>query len=242
MKHGSFRIELPANGTIMIFAEARGFRFQGRLVEPSANTVELVLTANERAGRPDARDPGTRPCPRKSSGSWRCRCSSRTSSARTGPCGVTEYHTLQLLARIDPARAMEIAEKAKFVEPMMREGVKADAARSFLKETPDEAMALIESLEDPIGRYQWLPPSQRSLARVRTRQEAVVVNAGTGSCPGHQGPGAPPDFPWPDCRSSAGSGRDGPGDQDSPRRAERRQGTLHVRPRPASVAEPSLRS
>ena len=54
----------------------------------------------------------------------------------------------------------------------MREGVKAHAARSLLKDTPDEAMALIESLEDPIGRTNGyrqasdlLPASEREKKR-----------------------------------------------------------------------------
>ncbi len=62
----------------------------------------------------------------------------------------------------------------------MREGVKASAARSFLTETPDEAMALIESLEDPIGRTNGyrqasdlLPASERDKKRSLLTQGLV---------------------------------------------------------------------
>ncbi len=179
-QNGSFQIELPPSGTIMIFAEARGFRFQGRVVEPSASTVELVLT---RTGEPFARVPespaSTMPAAELRQLALKL-LEPDIQKARTGPCGVNEYRTLQLLARIDPTRAMEIAEKAKFAEPMMRDGVKATAARRLLKDSPDEAMALIESLGDPIGRtngyrqaVDLLPASEREKKQALLTQSLV---------------------------------------------------------------------
>ena len=151
-ENGSFQVELPPGGVILVFAEAHGFRFQGRLVDPSAGTVELVLT---RTGEPVARmsKSSTPSIPAEELRQLALKVlEPETQRLRTGNCGVPEYHTLQRLARIDPGWAMEIAEKAKFVEPMMRDGVKAEAARCLLKESPDEAMALIESLGDATGR------------------------------------------------------------------------------------------
>lgn len=149
---GMFHIELPASGTIMIFAEARGFQFLGRLIAPSADTVELVLTRTNEPVAGILKAPLHTMSGEEQRGLALKVLEPDIQRARTGPVGVTEYHTLQLLARLNPSQAMEIAEKAKFAEPMMRDGVKAYAARSVLKETPDEALALIESLEDPIGR------------------------------------------------------------------------------------------
>lgn len=179
-ENGSFQVELPRTGMIMILAEAKGFRFQGRVVELSASTVELVLvrTSEPAVGMPKAQGP-VMPIEERRRLALKL-LDPDIQRARSGPCGVTEYRTLQLLARIDPTRAMEIAEKAKFAEPMMRDGIKASAARSLLKESPDEAMALIESLADPIGRTNGyrqasdlLPASERDKKRSLLSQGLV---------------------------------------------------------------------
>ena len=71
---------------------------------------------------------------------------------------------------------MEIADKAKFTEPMMRDGIKASAARSLLKESPDEAMALIESLADPIGRTNgYRQASDHLLASERDKKQSLLT-------------------------------------------------------------------
>jgi hypothetical protein len=172
---GSFQIDLPAAGMTTIFAEACGFRFHGQPISPPADLIELVLTRPSEPAE-TRRKPPARSIPLSEQRRMALKVlEPDITRARTGPVGVTEYHTLRLLARIDPARALEIAEKAQFAEPMMSEGVKAYAALSLLKETPDEAMALIESLQDPAGRTNsYRQASDRLPAHERDKKRALL--------------------------------------------------------------------
>ncbi len=177
-ENGLFQVNLPPAGTMMICAEAEGYRFQGSLLQPAADSVELVLS---RAAGPAA--PGPHDSPAGFPAEERRRLALRVlepdiERARTGPCGVTEFQTLQTLARIDPALAMEIAEKAKFAEPMMRDGVKVGAARRLMKETPDEALTLVESLGDPIGRTDGYRKASDLLpATERDKKRSLLMQA-----------------------------------------------------------------
>jgi Carboxypeptidase regulatory-like domain len=175
---GSFRIDLPARGTITILADARGFRFQGQVVKPTADAVKLVLARSSEPAAGNLNGPAqTIPAAESLRMALKV-LDPDIQRARTGPCGVAEYHTLQLLARLDPTRAMEIAEKTKFAEPMMRDGVKAYAARGMLKETPDEAMALIESLADPIGRTDGYRQASDALPASERDKKLTLLNQG----------------------------------------------------------------
>ena len=228
---GSFRVGLPPGGVILIFTEARGFRFQGRLVDPSASDLELTLRRTNEAPAELAGAPGSLSDAGRTASAGAAGARAGDPDARTGTCGVAEYQTLQRLARIDPARALEIAEKAKFVEPMMRDGIKAEAAQALLKESPDEALALIESLADATGRVHAYCRAIDLLPASEKVKEAPALDAVPGQCPCHQGAGTPPYLREPDCRSPDGSRRDRAGDQDAARGSEGCRRALHIGPR-----------
>ena len=171
-EHGSFRIELPASGTITIFAEARGFRIQGRLIKPTAEQCGTGPEPHERDRTPDAQDLGPHHARRRATAAG-------VEGARAGypacPNRPRRGNGIPHASTAGPDRPNSRSRgcrKGKFTESMMREGVKAYAARSLMKDTPDEAMALIESLEDPIGRTNGyrqasdlLPASERDKKR-----------------------------------------------------------------------------
>jgi hypothetical protein len=109
-ENGSFQTAVPAGGMTTICAEARGFRFHGEFISPSANSVEFVLTRTSEPA--EAMRKLTAPAiPVLEQRRMALKVlEPDISRARTGPVGVTEYHTLQLLARIEPARALKVGE------------------------------------------------------------------------------------------------------------------------------------
>jgi protocatechuate 3,4-dioxygenase beta subunit len=184
-EQGRFRLECPpARGAAFLFAGASGFRFAGRLIGPADTSVNVEMI---RMGEPiraarEAIPPGLDADERRRMALKLLE--PEIEKLRAGPVGVSEYHTFQFLARINPILALELAEKARFVEPMMREGVRDAVARRMLREEPDEAIELFESLNEPIGRTNGyrlasdlLPATERDRKRAMLSQGFVHARA-----------------------------------------------------------------
>ncbi len=59
----------------------------------------------------------------------------------------TAFRTLNALAAVDPARVLEAIAAKPFKEGWFNDSLRSDAAKAMLAEAPDEALAVVESIE-----------------------------------------------------------------------------------------------
>ena len=59
---------------------------------------------------------------------------------------------LEVLARIDPARTLELTEGKTLTEPFLKAMFRIRVAAALLESAPDEALAVAESIDDPAAR------------------------------------------------------------------------------------------
>jgi hypothetical protein len=178
---GKFRLDGIADPKAFLFARKAGFRFCGRIVEGSAGDVELVLA---RAGEPSARTLHTLPlalgrAERLAMAKHVLEPVIKEAAAAEDLSGSVEL--LLVLARVDPARALQLIEKKPAKDPSMQDMIRGAAAVGLFRESPDEARAVVETLSDPFYRcmiyvsYFWdaVPASERS-RRVELAAEALL--------------------------------------------------------------------
>jgi hypothetical protein len=165
---GHFRLVEIETGPAFLFAEAKGFRFLGRALDPSTDSADLVLVRDDEPAAPLATLPPALPAAEEMDLARKL-IEPEVAAVLAGGRGQEGVRTLELLARIDPPRALELVEKAKLPDPWMRDAVKWAVARRLLREGPEEAIEIIESLGDPMGRAMGylkaeavLPDSERA--------------------------------------------------------------------------------
>jgi hypothetical protein len=93
-----------------------------------------------------------------------------------------ESKAIELLQRIDPTRALEVLEEAKVADREKLAYLKARTARRLLRDSPDEALAIIEAAGDPWLRADGyrrasdvLPDAERAKKRERLSQALIQV-------------------------------------------------------------------
>ncbi len=149
---GRFRIEGLTPGPVLLFAEAPGFRFHGQVVSGPTEDFDATLTRLDEA--PAARMTTLPLAPAREE---------QMALARRvlGPLvdrllkegGENElYRALRPLAACDPARVLAILAERKFQVDYRADFLKADAAKALNRTSPDEAAALVESIDEPSRR------------------------------------------------------------------------------------------
>jgi hypothetical protein len=169
-QEGKFRLEGIKESKALLFARKAGFRFCGRMVEGSPKDVELVLAR--------ADEPGARPLhalPLVLGRAERLAMARRILDPVTKEVMAVEdpnarIEPLSVLARVDPARALQLIEQKPFKDPERQDMIRARAAVALFQESPDEARAVVETMADPYFRcmtyvvYFWdaVPIAERS--------------------------------------------------------------------------------
>jgi hypothetical protein len=178
---GKFSLAGIADPKAFLFARKAGFRFCGRMVEGSAGEVELVLA---RAGEPSARI--LHALPLVLGRAERLAMAKRVLEPVTKEAMAAEDTSgsvglLLVLARVEPARALQLIERKPAKDPYVQDMIRGAAAVALFGESPDEARAVLETLSDPFCRcmiyvsYFWdvVPASERS-RRVELAAEALL--------------------------------------------------------------------
>ena len=63
-----------------------------------------------------------------------------------------KVRVLEILARVDPARTLELTEGKTLTEPFLKAMIRTRVSAALLESAPDEAYAVAESIDDPAAR------------------------------------------------------------------------------------------
>jgi protocatechuate 3,4-dioxygenase beta subunit len=148
---GRFRLAGAAADPTFVFVSKPGFRFFGQMVGGDDDALELAVTRSDEG----VERPGNT-LPRRLAKEERAALARRV----LAPCleeGVSSdegetYGILESLAAADPAALLERLEKAPPAEPFVIGFLKRSAANALLADDLDEALAVAESIADPMFR------------------------------------------------------------------------------------------
>jgi Carboxypeptidase regulatory-like domain len=175
---GRFSLGGFRNGTVFLFARGQGFRFFGRLIKPSEETVTVELTRrSEKPDREMRKLP--EPIPQEESRALARRliepCWNAAVTQKNETAG---YLALRFLAAADPDRVLEKLEGQEFISPMMKSTIKSQVAEALARSDPARAQELAEALEKPLGHFQVLMRLADALpAQERERMLALLDRA-----------------------------------------------------------------
>jgi uncharacterized GH25 family protein len=147
---GRFRLPDVPEGSGFVFVEKAGFRFHGQL--SGAGTVDVVLPrSNEPAGK------GLTTLPPALPGKERLALASRLldpflARVLAKDNAGEKLRPLEMLAKLDPARVLELIDKKPFKESWYDDYLRRAVAQRLLKDSPDEARTVIEAMQSPESR------------------------------------------------------------------------------------------
>lgn len=149
---GRFTLLGVAEAPTFVFARARGFRFAGRGVKASDSEITISLA---RDGEPPAVKMDTlAPAATREQESAAAHRLIDAYAAKVLEKGDTgdKVQVLEVLARLDPGRTLELTEGKTLTEPYLKGMIRMRVATALVDTAPDEAMAVAESIDDPTGR------------------------------------------------------------------------------------------
>lgn len=177
---GQFTLTGVASGSTFLFARATGFRFAGQVLKPGpeAGGVRVVMTREGEAPTapmatlPPASTPGEE---RSLSGRLLDPFVERV--LKEGDQG-DKVQTLEVLARVDPARTLAVTEGPTLNEPFLKAMLRLRVGEGLLATALDEALPVFESVEDPGARAMGLLEAVDSLpASERARKLELLDRA-----------------------------------------------------------------
>ncbi len=142
---GRFRIEGVPEGRCFLFAEAEGFRFDGRAIDPAGGPFELILTRGDEA---PSTSMTTRPIAPPPPGLARRVLAPYADRVLSDGDHASRVRTLELLARVDPARVLELIRSGGVEDPGFADHLRAVAGVKMLASGVDAAMAIVEGIGD----------------------------------------------------------------------------------------------
>jgi len=160
---GRFRLPGVAKGRTFLFARADGYRFAGMTVAPGG--AEVTLRVN-RAGEPPEKPRATRepPLPRAEERALARKVLEPYAATVIKRGNDSEkVQVLEVLARTDPARVLELLDGKVLAEPYHVRMMRMRVATGLRDESPDEALAVIESIDDPGFRAMALTEASDAL-------------------------------------------------------------------------------
>lgn len=149
---GRFSLPGVAEASTFVFARAAGFRFAGRAVKlgDSDVTITLVREGERPVVSMDTLAPAAT-SEQESAAAHRLIDAHATNVLEKGDTN-DKVRLLEVLARVDPARALELTEGKTFKEPFLTAMIRERVAAGLFESAPDEALAVAESIEDPAAR------------------------------------------------------------------------------------------
>ncbi len=166
---GWFKLADVPDRRSFLFAEAEGFRFFGRPIEPARGPFDLTLTAldenPERGMTTLPKAPGDPVLARRVLAPYAERVLSEGDHA-------SRIKALELLARIDPRRVLSLIEARGVDDPWFADHLRHAASCSLTPSEPDERRAIVEAIRDlewrvlaALDAADALPVSAKSLKR-----------------------------------------------------------------------------
>jgi hypothetical protein len=162
-ERGEFRLPGVAVGRTFVFARAVGHRFDGRAIAAGESQVTLTMA---REDEPPVLPLATLPAPMPRAEALTLARRVLEPYAGRVIAGGDESEKIQLLevmARTEPARALELVEKKTLAEPFLNRMIRMRIATGLRDEAPDEALAVIESIDDPAMRAMALAEASSAL-------------------------------------------------------------------------------
>ena len=166
---GRFRLEDLAEGRHLLFAEAEGFRFDGRAIDAPRGPIEITLTRLDEIPTLGMRTrsvaPPTLTLPRAVLAPY-------VERVLTGGDHATRIRTLELLARLDPGRVLALIEARGIEDLGLADHLRQAAAAGLIGSDAERALAAVAAIRDRRWRAlayldaaDALPPSARALKR-----------------------------------------------------------------------------
>jgi hypothetical protein len=172
---GRFRLSGVSDGKALVFAEAPGFRYGGTIIGGGADPVEIRLA---RAGEPPIATYKSLPSPLLRAEERRLArelLGPLLPLAQSGSLGNVGASVIPALARVDPARVLEMIENRAVAEPS---STLIQVALGEYEDDPALAMAVIQDDLDPSSRAAaWLALSDFRPHRDRARRESLLDRA-----------------------------------------------------------------
>ncbi len=151
---GKFRLSGLIAGKVILFARKDGFQFHGQPVDTEAGSPTLVLTrVDEKARALKTLDPVI--AHQEELALARRLFAPYLEKAMAGGSDRERYQTLRVLAQVDPGRALELIESNAAGKPRAAvDSLRSLVAGAFATQSPDEAVTIAESIQEP-GSRSW---------------------------------------------------------------------------------------
>ncbi len=141
-------LETPA----FLFVEKPGYRFQWRRFGSETEGVDINLNPEDGPPpEPMATLPPALPRAEELALLHRMLDPYAESALKQGAKQI-RFTVLPILIRVEPARVLELIDREGFADPQTRDGLRAELAKSLIREQPDDALAQIEAIENPSAR------------------------------------------------------------------------------------------
>lgn len=175
---GQFRLLGVFAGRTFVFVRASGYRFVGRVIQ--STDAEVTLTVIPEDQPPDTSLATlTPPLPRAEELTLARRVLEPYAGRVIRGGGESEkVQLLEVMARTEPARVLELVESGAFTEPFLGRMMRMRVATGLREGAPDEALAVSESIDDPGFRAMALVEASDALpAAERAKKRELVARA-----------------------------------------------------------------
>jgi hypothetical protein len=176
--NGSFRLPGIIEGNAIIFARKEGFRLHGKPIDTEAEVVDLVLTRTNEKTDALATLPSVLPRDLELALARRLLTPYVEKAVARGT-DQEKFQAVRSLAPIEPKRTLELIETVGKGKPRFALDILlGDVAAGLAGESPDEAMSIAETLEDP-GARAWclIDVAHKLPASARARKVDVLAQA-----------------------------------------------------------------
>ena len=179
---GRFSLPGVAEASTFVFARAKGFRFAGRSAMAGAAEVTFTLTREgERPAETMHTLAPTATPEQESAAAHRLIDAYATKALEKGDTN-DKVRVLEVLARVDPARTLELTEGKTLTEPFLKAMFRMRVAAALLESAPDEALAVAESIDDPAARAMALLKAADALpATEKAKKQELLDRALVGA-------------------------------------------------------------
>ena len=185
---GRFELSGVVTRPTFLFARKSGYRFAGRAIAADAETVTLMMHKQDEPPR-EVRKTLAPLLPRQEELALARRLIDPYAERVFKGGGEAEkVRTLEALARIEPERVLEIVQQKKvFNAPFYNGMVGLQLAIGMMDESMDEALAVLESLEDPAAKAIGYMHASTKLASQNRARALEVLDRAPLECTGSQG-------------------------------------------------------